>query len=50
MCHRKQTNEQKNMLILVSYFSVEDTSSTDTSYSSVYYEKYAIPFLLGHPV
>ena len=50
MCPRKQTTEPK-LLILVSVFSGEDTSSTDTSYCiPILWEVIAVPFLLGHPV
>ena len=53
MCHycpKKQTTEPK-LLILVSFCSGEDTSSTDTIYCiHVLWEVYAFPFLLGRPV
>ena len=32
------------------FFLRRFTSSTDTIIVSTYYKKYAVPFLLGHPV
>ena len=50
MCPRKQTTEPK-LLILVSSFSGEVTSYTDTSYCiHILREVYAVPFFMGHPV
>ena len=51
MCPRKQTTEP-NLVILVSFFSGEVTSYTDTMIASTYCGKYAVPgfFFLGHPV
>ena len=48
--YRKQDTEPK-LLILVSLFSGEVTSYTDTSYCiHILWEVYAFPFFMGHPV
>ena len=50
MHSRKQTTEPK-LLILVSFFSGEDTSSTDTSYCiHILWAVCRSVFVLGHPV
>ena len=50
MSPRKQTTEPK-MLILVSIFSGEVTSYTDTSYCiHILWEVYRSVFFMGHPV
>ena len=48
MCPRKQTTEPK-LLILISFFSGEDTSSTDTCYGIRIFWEVCRSVFLGHP-